>query len=119
MVTSGDPNLQYTKIKKIGQGASGYVYLARNSHTGQKVAIKQMTLAAQPRKELLLNEIMVMKNVHHPNIVNYIDSYMTNGDLWVIMEYMEGGKLTDIIDKCKSIPENLAGAIILEVLIFN
>ena len=39
---------------------------------------------------------------------------MHNGDLWVIMEYMEGGKLTDIIDQSK-ISEPMAGAIILEV----
>ena len=82
------------------------------------MAIKQMNLTSQPRKELLLNEITVMKNIRHPNIVNYIDSYLSNGDLWVVMEFMEGGKLTDIIDKAK-IPENLAAAIILEVLISN
>ena len=117
-MSSGEPTLHFTKLRKIGQGASGSVYLARNNHTGEKVAIKQMNLASQPRKELLLNEITVMKNIRHPNIVNYIDSYVSNGDLWVVMEFMEGGKLTDIIDKAK-IPENLAAAIILEVVISN
>ena len=35
----------------------------------------------------------------HANIVNFIESYLVKDSLWVIMEYMEGGMLTDIIDK--------------------
>ncbi|KAK9473799.1 Pkinase-domain-containing protein [Dipodascopsis tothii] len=64
-----------------------------------RVAIKQMNLLVQPRKELIVNEILVMKESQHPNIVNYLDAYICGtSDLWVIMEYMEGGALTDIIE---------------------
>ncbi|KAL1926385.1 hypothetical protein VTP01DRAFT_5906 [Rhizomucor pusillus] len=99
IVTKGDPNKYYKKIKNIGQGASGSVYVAISHETNTKVAIKQMDLANQPRKELIVNEILVMKESQHPNIVNYLDSFLVNyKDLWVIMEYMEGGALTDVID---------------------
>jgi len=64
---------------------------------GQIVAVKQMNLEQQPKKELIINEILVMREARHPNIVNYIDSYLHTGDLWVIMDYMEGGALTDIV----------------------
>lgn len=57
-----------------------------------------MDLAHQPRKELIVNEIVVMKESSHPNIVNYLDSFLVRSELWVIMEYMEGGPLTDIIE---------------------
>jgi serine/threonine-protein kinase CLA4 len=63
-----------------------------------------MDLAAQPRKELIINEIYVMRDSRHENIVNYLDSYFVKNELWVIMEYMEGGSLTDIID-CNKITE--------------
>ena len=47
------------------------------------VAIKQMNLEQQPKKELILNEILVMRESQHKNIVNYIDSYFWKGELWV------------------------------------
>lgn len=99
VVSQGDPNNIYSKIKKVGQGASGSVYVAKILDNGKKVAVKQMDLSAQPRKELIVNEILVMQESHHANIVNFLDAYLIkNGELWVVMEYMEGGALTDIID---------------------
>jgi serine/threonine-protein kinase CLA4 len=63
------------------------------------VAIKEMDLSHQPRKELIVNEILVMKESQHPNIVNFLESYLVkSNELWVVMEYMEGGALTDIIE---------------------
>ncbi|KAJ3024477.1 UNVERIFIED_CONTAM: Protein kinase [Siphonaria sp. JEL0065] len=103
IVTPGDPNLLYRKVKKLGEGASGRVYLARNllDSTAPSVAIKEMALAKQPRKDLLLNEILIMKESTHPNIVQYVDCYLVENDLWLLLEYMEGGRLTDIIENNK------------------
>lgn len=97
ITSQGDPNQIYTSFKKIGQGASGGVFTASNKATGQVVAIKQMNLEQQPKKELIINEILVMRDSQNECIVNYIDSFLHNGDLWVVMEYMEGGALTDVV----------------------
>lgn len=121
-VSKDDPNLSYSKQKKIGQGASGSVYVAKIKDTAQgiarevlrqqgsraQVAIKQMDLAHQPRKELIVNEIMVMKDSRHKNIVNFLDAFLrnNNSELWVVMEFMEGGALTDVIDNNPSISED-------------
>ncbi|WFD24325.1 non-specific serine/threonine protein kinase [Malassezia equina] len=93
----GDPTKMFTNLEKIGQGASGGVFTARSLGSNQLVAIKQMVLQQQPKKDLIVNEIEVMKQSRHPNIVNFLSAYMTNGELWVVMEYMEGGPLTDIV----------------------
>lgn len=97
IVSVGDPNRKYTKLDKIGQGASGTVYTAIETATGLEVAIKQMNLAQQPKKELIINEILVMRENKNANIVNYLDSYLVADDLWVVMEYLAGGSLTDVV----------------------
>ncbi|KAJ3809544.1 kinase-like domain-containing protein [Lentinula aff. lateritia] len=99
VVSDEDPKTLYSKIRKVGQGASGHVYVAKTLATGRKVAIKEMDLSHQPRKELIVNEILVMQESQHPNIVNFLNSYLVkSNELWVVMEYMEGGALTDIIE---------------------
>ncbi|NWT74686.1 PAK1 kinase, partial [Prunella himalayana] len=62
-----------------------------------QVALKKMPLRKRSRKELVINEIQVMKENRHPNIVNYIDSYLVNEDLWLVMEYVDGGTLTSVL----------------------
>ncbi|KAF3770572.1 hypothetical protein M406DRAFT_105431 [Cryphonectria parasitica EP155] len=125
IVSKDDPTSIYAKQKKIGQGASGSVYVAKVRDPSRlpnvkgitsSVAIKQMDLAHQPRKELIVNEIMVMKDSTHENIVNFLDAFLRNGDqeLWVVMEYMEGGALTDVIDNNPVITEEQISTISLE-----
>lgn len=113
--SSGDPNDMYRDLVKIGQGASGGVYIAHEKGSGSTVAIKQMNLEQQPKKELIINEILVMKGSKHSNIVNFIDSYLLKGDLWVVMEYMEGGSLTEIVTH-SVMTEGQIGAVCRETL---
>eukprot|EP00124_Ichthyophonus_hoferi_P006167 Ihof_evm1s1269 gene=Ihof_evmTU1s1269 len=56
-----------------------------------------MNLLQQPKKELIVNEILVMRENKHPNIVNYIASYLIEYELWVVMEYLAGGALTTVV----------------------
>lgn len=131
VVSRDNPMDSYTKQKKIGQGASGSVYVARVKESATsaiareiyrthgpkgQVAIKQMDLRNQPRKELIVNEIIVMKESKHPNIVNFLDSFLQeqNNELWVVMEFMEGGALTDVIDNNPVITEDQISTICFE-----
>lgn len=101
----------------ISNSASGVVYIAFEIATGQEVAIKQMKLAAQPKKDLIINEIMVMKEHKHPNVVNYKDSYLVDDELWVVMEYLAGGNLTDVVTETVMSESNIA-AVCKEVSFF-
>lgn len=136
IVSDQDPNRLYRNLTKIGQGASGGVYTAYQISSNQLVAIKQMNLEQQPKKDLIINEIIVMKEMRHKNIVNYIDGSLWKGDLWVgsgnrnagtsdayashlflqvIMEYMEGGSLTDVVTS-NYMTEGQIAAVCREVL---
>lgn len=136
VVSKDDPQLSYSKQKKIGQGASGSVYVAKIQESAispvakriykthgarSQVAIKQMDLRNQPRKELIVNEIIVMKESSHPNIVNFLDSFLQEGnnELWVVMEFMEGGALTDVIDNNPTITEAQISTICNEVRVLQ
>lgn len=113
--TDADPTKLYRDFEKIGAGASGGVYTAYQVGSNVSVAIKQMNLEQQPKKDLIINEILVMKESQHKNIVNYIDSFLHKGDLWVVMEYMEGGSLTDVVT-CNVMSEPQIAAVCKEVL---
>jgi len=115
IVTVGDPNRKYTKMEQIGQGASGKVYTAIETATGMEVAIKQMNLQQQPKKELIINEIIVMKSNKHPNVVNFLDAYLVSEELWVVMEYLPGGSLTDVVTET-CMDEGQIAAVCREVL---
>uniref|UniRef100_A0A3Q3BES0 non-specific serine/threonine protein kinase n=1 Tax=Kryptolebias marmoratus TaxID=37003 RepID=A0A3Q3BES0_KRYMA len=92
IVSVGDPKKKYTRFEKIGQG-----FLTCFNSFPSQVAIKQMNLQQQPKKELIINEILVMRENKNPNIVNYLDSYLVGDELWVVMEYLAGGSLTDVV----------------------
>lgn len=98
IVSPGDPRQKYHLLSQIGTGATGNVFTAVDVKTSEKVAIKMIDIRKQVKKVLILTEISVMKNKKHPNVVNYYDSFLVEGtQLWVIMEYMEFGPLTDLV----------------------
>ncbi|KAI7905188.1 kinase-like domain-containing protein [Cokeromyces recurvatus] len=119
-----NPYLIYRDMIEIGEGASGSVYKAyrRNYnckeglHKIQPVAIKQIHLRRQIRKDLIVEEIKMGKEkVCHKNMVRHLESYIWKNDVWIVMEYMEGGSLTNIV-LLKNMSETMIAAVCLEVL---
>ncbi|XP_064255583.1 serine/threonine-protein kinase PAK 3-like isoform X2 [Passer domesticus] len=95
-VSEAQPAQKYLEVEQIGQGAFGAVSKGLDRATGGEVAIKKMSLTRQKR-ERAVNEILLLKDKKHPNIVNFLDSFLVDGDLWLVMEYMDGGTLQDVV----------------------
>jgi len=92
-----NPCRQIINLLPVGEGSSGYVYLGTMTATGRRVAIKRMQISIQTNIPALENEIAMMELSRHPNIVQGIDTYMWEKELWIVMEAMEGGSLCDMI----------------------
>ncbi|CAH0400088.1 unnamed protein product [Chilo suppressalis] len=110
VVSEGDPRATLTGFSKIGEGSTGVVCAATEKETGRRVAVKMMNLRKQQRRELLFNEVVIMRDYPHPNIVEMHASYLVGDELWVVMEYMAGGALTDIVTRhaARMEPEQIA-----------
>ncbi|KAB0388775.1 hypothetical protein E2I00_001630 [Balaenoptera physalus] len=80
----------------IGEGSTGIVCIATVRSSGRLVAVKKMDLRKQQRRELLFNEVVIMRDYQHENVVEMYNSYLVGDELWVVMEFLEGGALTDI-----------------------
>ncbi|XP_077522305.1 serine/threonine-protein kinase PAK mbt isoform X1 [Amblyomma americanum] len=108
VVSSGDPRDNLENFVKIGEGSTGIVCIATEKPSGRQVAVKKMDLRKQQRRELLFNEVVIMRDYHHPNIVEMHDSFLVGDELWVVMEFLEGGALTDIVTHARMDEEQIA-----------
>jgi len=115
LVILQDPWTIYHNDQEVGAGAAGVVSLATHRVTGEKVAVKDIDLSKQTKKDLILMEIKVMKELHHPNLVNFKEAYLVEMHLFVVMEFMEGGPLTDVVTETV-MKESLIAMVCLEVL---
>jgi len=93
----GNPNDYFMNLTEIGDGTFGIVYMGIDVRNLDKVAIKKMNLSTNDEQDLIA-EIGMMKNLEHNNIVKYLESYSYKDQIWVVMEYMSGGCLTDILE---------------------
>lgn len=53
-------------------------------------------------------QVVIMRDYHHPNIVEMYDSFLVGDELWVVMEFLEGGALTDIVTYARMDEEQIA-----------
>ena len=91
-----------TLIKPLGKGAFGEVFLTSKQGTTQKFATKQIDkkYAANPKaKKYLDNEIMILKDIDHENIVKLYDVKETSQYFYLVTEYCNGGGLSDCLEK--------------------
>ncbi|XP_013776556.1 serine/threonine-protein kinase PAK mbt-like [Limulus polyphemus] len=108
VVSPGDPREDLENFIKIGEGSTGIVCIATEKSSNRQVAVKKMDLRKQQRRELLFNEVVIMRDYHHPNIVEMYNSFLVGDELWVVMEFLEGGALTDIVTHARMDEEQIA-----------
>lgn len=91
-----DPNQVLRREKKLGEGAGGVVYACTDVRNGAKCAVK---IAPMEDLENLKIEIAMQALSRHENIVTYIETFSHESKLYILMELMDAGSLTDILGK--------------------
>jgi 5'-AMP-activated protein kinase catalytic alpha subunit len=97
--------------KTLGEGTFGKVRLGTHTLTGEKVAIKILEkdkIAEKADVQRVTREIQILKIVRHPNVIQLYEIIETNRQLFLIMEYANGGELFDHIVKRKRLEEKEA-----------
>lgn len=81
----------YRKLEKVGEGTYGVVYKAKHMETNRIVALKKIRLENEEEgvPSTAIREISILKELHHPNIVQLLDIIMTQQKLYLVFEFLE------------------------------
>ena len=96
----------YMLYKLLGKGSFGEVYLTKKGNNPEILATKKLDKKQTDRpsiKKYFDNEISIMKELNHPNIVRFYDMLVTNSHYYVVMEYCNGGDLLSCLDEYKKL----------------
>lgn len=106
---------QYTYKRTLGHGRYGYVLLAESLETKQQVAVKAVT-RSNTTVTKLMEEVKILSQLDHPNIVKYYKHYFSTNYLYVFMEYCEGQELFNEMLKHGKFTEDKALAVMEKLL---
>ncbi|KAJ6775374.1 ACTIVATED PROTEIN KINASE KINASE KINASE 3 MAPKKK3 MEKK3 putative-RELATED [Salix purpurea] len=107
------PPIRYRKGELIGCGAFGHVYMGMNSGSGELIAIKQVSIAAngatrekaQAHIRELEEEVRLLQNLSHPNIVRYLGVVQEEETINILLEFVPGGSISSLLGKFGPFPE--------------
>ena len=108
----------YEKIRIVGRGTFGTVWLVRHHATGKQFIRKEVSMANMPRHEqkATMQEVEVLKRLQHPHIVAYVDSYRDGDNLCILMEYANDGDLASRIAAKKRAGAHFSETEVLTIL---
>ncbi|KAL1635650.1 ATP binding [Neofusicoccum ribis] len=117
-------NVKYMKGALIGQGSFGSVYLALHAVTGELMAVKQVALptngTVDPKKTNMLDalkrEIGLLRELKHPNIVQYLGSNSDETHLNIFLEYVPGGSVATMLINYGPLLEPLVANFVRQIL---
>lgn len=90
---------------ELGKGSFGTVFRAHRRSDGEVVAVKVIPVDSDAQCEELMREIDVLRGSDHPCIVKYMETYLFQQTLWVVMEFCELGSLSDVRRKHAELDE--------------
>jgi len=105
-------------VEEVASGGMAVVYRAVQDHLNRVVAIKALKTSAASEQQLVTRferEAQSLGNLQHENIIHVYDFYKERGALFIVMEYVEGIDLYDLLDRCGRFPFDVAAVVAMQV----
>lgn len=108
---------RYTKIKKIGEGGSSKIFLVWDNHMCQKMAMKCIRISGEEPEllERVQQEIPVLRQIHRIGFPQLTDVFWSEDGLCLVMDYIQGPTLAEVIKKSGAWENEKAREIFLQI----
>ncbi|OQV17165.1 Dual specificity mitogen-activated protein kinase kinase 2 [Hypsibius exemplaris] len=105
------------RLGELGTGSGGVVMRVRHRLTNQIMARKIIHLEVKPAiRNQIVTELKILHDCNSPFIVGFYGHFYDNGEISILMEYMDGGSLDQVLRRGIRVPEDLLGKITADVL---
>eukprot|EP00171_Calliarthron_tuberculosum_P009937 IDg9937t1 len=102
----------------LGEGAFSKVRFGEDVGTSELFAVKEIDKhRSLATRDVALSEVDIMRRMSHPNIVNTYDIFVSLSHLYLVIEFMQGGELFDIIADQGHLSERNASQVIREIIV--
>jgi serine/threonine protein kinase len=105
----------YAVGRQIGEGGFAHVYIAQDRATGEVVAVKTVDKGASAQS-FLSREVAILKGMDSRFVCSTFDIFETKKSLHLVLEYMKGGSLFDVLDEFHTLPEHQVRAVMRQIL---
>ncbi|HTM20047.1 MAG TPA: serine/threonine-protein kinase [Kofleriaceae bacterium] len=102
----------------MASGGMAVVYRAVQDHLSRTVAVKALKTAAATDQQVMVRferEASSLANLQHENIIHVYDFYKERGALFIVMEFVAGIDLYDLLDRCGRLPYDVAAIVAMQV----
>ena len=106
---------EYEPLGQLGEGGYGQVYLVKHKKMNLLRAMKVIPIKSKTSGEKTEEEIELLKQLDHPNIVKLFEYFIYDDKYYLITEYCKGGDLFDLIKKKKKFSELSAAYIMFQI----
>ena len=122
-VNVGSKLSDFTVVKNLGEGHFGSVKLVTSKLTNKLYAMKEINSSrykTEKQRQVVMKEIKLLENLHHPHVITYFNSFRENNNFYIIIEYINGGSLEDLlidnIKQKKILSEKLVWDLLVQAL---
>ena len=101
-VNVGSKLEDFQVVRPLGKGHFGAVYLVTSKLTNKLYAMKEIQTSkykSQEEVNQVEKEIKLLENLRHPHVITYFNSFKQNGNIYIVIEYINGGSLEDLLVK--------------------